>query len=105
MQLDFFIDVLKQAVARDPGVAKEAEFAALLSGDRAAIADLGLARIAMALSGLCAGISPEEFTARVRGFMGRASTRRSTARSPRPSTSPCWSCSTPCALSTSPSAW
>ena len=72
VQLDFFIDVLKQAVARDPGVAQEAEFAALLSGDRAAVDELGLERIAMALSGLCAGISPEEFTARVRDFMSRA---------------------------------
>jgi hypothetical protein len=72
VQLDFFLDVLRQAVDRDPGVAKLAEFAALLSGDRAAIADLGLARVAMALAGLCAGPSPEEFTARVREFLGRA---------------------------------
>jgi phosphoserine phosphatase len=72
VQLDFFVDELEQAVARDPGVAERAEFAALLSGDGAAIADLGLARIAGALSGLCAGISPDEFTSRVRDFMGRA---------------------------------
>ena len=55
-----------------PRSRRSAEFAALLSGDRAAIAELGLPRIAMALSGLCAGISPEEFTDRVREFMGRA---------------------------------
>jgi len=72
VQLDLFLDVLRQAVDRDPGVAKQAAFAELLSGDRAAIADLGLARVAMALAGLCAGLSPEEFIARVREFLGRA---------------------------------
>jgi hypothetical protein len=64
--------VLKQAIARDPGVAKVEEFAALLSGDRAAVEAIGLPRIALALGGLCAGISPEEFTTRVRDFMSRA---------------------------------
>ena len=72
VQLDFFLDVLKRAVARDPSVAETAEFAALLSGDHAAIDALGLSRIALALTGLCAGISPEEFTAMVRDFMARA---------------------------------
>ncbi len=72
VQLDFFIDVLKQAVARDPGVAEAEEFAVLLSGDRAAVDALGLSRIAMALTGLCAGISPEAFTEMVREFLGRA---------------------------------
>jgi phosphoglycolate phosphatase-like HAD superfamily hydrolase len=72
VQLDFFVDVLKRAVARDPTVAEEAEFAALLSGDRAAMADLGLPRIAMALAGLCAGITPEAFTDLVHDFMAGA---------------------------------
>jgi phosphoglycolate phosphatase-like HAD superfamily hydrolase len=72
VQLAFFLDVLEQAVARDPDVARVEEFAALLSGDRAAVDALGLARVAMALAGLCAGISPEDFTAEVRDFMGRA---------------------------------
>ncbi len=72
VQFDFFVDVLRTAVAADPVVAQQAEFAAVLSGDRAAIAELGLSRIAMALTGLCAGLSPEEFTARVHDFMGRA---------------------------------
>ena len=72
VQLDFFIDVLKQAIARDPEVAKVEEFAALLSGDGAAVDALGLPRVALALAGLCAGITPEDFTARVREFMGRA---------------------------------
>jgi phosphoglycolate phosphatase-like HAD superfamily hydrolase len=72
VQLDFFLDVLGQAVARDAEVAKRTEFAALLSGDREEIDALGLPRIAMALAGLCAGISPEVFTAMVRDFLDRA---------------------------------
>ena len=72
VQLDFFVDVLRQAIARDPEVAERTEFATLLSGDREAIDTLGLPRIAMALAGLCAGISPEEFTAMVHDFLARA---------------------------------
>jgi len=72
VQLDFFIDVLKGAVARDPDVAERAEFAALLSGDSAAVAELGLDRIAVALTTLCAGIPPEQFSSAVRDFMARA---------------------------------
>jgi phosphoserine phosphatase len=75
VQLDFFVDLLQQAVARDPDLATGEEFAALLAGDRPRIADLGMARIAMALTGLCAGQAPEEFTSSVRGFLGRATHR------------------------------
>ena len=38
----------------------------------AAIGELGLERIACALTGLFEGTPPEEFTARVRDFMARA---------------------------------
>jgi phosphoserine phosphatase len=72
VQLDFFVDVLKTAVAEDPGLGQKPEFAALLSGDAAAIGDIGLERIAFALASLCAGISPEAFTAMVQDFVGRA---------------------------------
>ena len=71
-QFDFFVDALQAKVREDPGAGESPEFAALLSGDRAAIAELGLPRIALALTGLFDGASPEEFTARVREFMGRA---------------------------------
>ncbi|MEP9364611.1 HAD family hydrolase [Nocardioides sp. CN2-186] len=71
VQLDFFVDAMKQAVHDDPSAAERPEFAALISGDQAAIGELGLERIAHALTGLFAGISPEEFTARVREFMSR----------------------------------
>ena len=72
VQFDFFIDVLKTAVGKDPSLAQRPEFAALLSGDSAAIGEIGLDRIAFALASLCAGISPEAFTALVHDFMGRA---------------------------------
>ncbi|MCW2789812.1 MAG: putative acid phosphatase [Aeromicrobium sp.] len=72
VQLDFFVDVMKTAVDQDPDLARKPEFAALISDDAAAIGDLGLERIAFALAGLCSGLTPEEFTARVRGFMASA---------------------------------
>jgi haloacid dehalogenase-like hydrolase len=71
-QLDFFVDALRARTAEDPSLGSTAEFAALLGGDRAAIGELGLARIAMALAGLFAGITPEAFTAQVREYVGRA---------------------------------
>ena len=72
VQLDFFLDALSQAVHADPGLAERAEFAALMSGDQAAIGEIGLERIAYALTGLFEDQAPEEFTARVRDFMARA---------------------------------
>ena len=71
VQLDFFIDALKRKVAADPGTGATPEFTALLSGDQAAIGELGLERIALALTGLFDGLSPEAFTAAVREFMSR----------------------------------
>ena len=73
VQLDFLVDALKSAVGEKPDLAKQAEFAALLSGDSAAMAEIGLERIAFALTGLFEGLSAQAFTARVRDFMGRAS--------------------------------
>ncbi|SRR6478609_10315300 len=72
VQFDFFIDALKGAVHADPTLAQKPEFAALLSGDQAAIGELGLDRIAMALAGLFNGLTPEEFTARARAFLETA---------------------------------
>ena len=56
----------------DPSIGERAEFAALLSGDQAAVAGIGLERIALALAGLFEGMTPEEFAAAAREFMGRA---------------------------------
>ena len=75
VQLDFFVDAMKAAIHADPTLADRAEFAALISGDQAAIGEIGLERIAHALTGLFEGQSPEEFTAQVREFMSRATTR------------------------------
>ena len=72
IQLDFFIDALKSALAKDPSLAQRAEYAALLSGDRAAIGEIGLERIGFALGELFVGISPDEFTDRTREFMDRS---------------------------------
>ena len=75
VQFDFFVDVLRQRVAADPGVGERAEFAALLGGDPAAIEALGLPRIAAALAGLFEGQTPQEFAAVAQEFMARAQHR------------------------------
>jgi phosphoserine phosphatase len=72
VQLDFFLDALRKRVAQDPSIGERAEFAALLSGDRVAVAGIGLERIALALAGLFVGLTPEEFTATAREFMAGA---------------------------------
>jgi len=72
VQFDFFADALKDAVRADPALARTPEFAALISHDEAAIGEIGLEAIVIALSGLFEGWSPEEFTAQVREFMARS---------------------------------
>ena len=72
VQLDFFIDALKSALVVNPSLAERAEYAALISNDRAAIGEIGLERIALALGELFAGLTPEQFADRAREFMGRA---------------------------------
>jgi phosphoserine phosphatase len=72
VQLDFFLDALRRQVAKDPSIGKRAEFAALLSGDREAVAGIGLERIALALAGLFEGLTPQEFASAAREFMSSA---------------------------------
>lgn len=72
VQLVFFVDALGRAVARDPDLRNRPEYSALLDRDAAAMGDLGLPRIAVALTELFEGVSPEVFTERVREFMARA---------------------------------
>jgi haloacid dehalogenase-like hydrolase len=76
VQLDFFVDAMKAAIHADPGLTERAEFAALISGDQAAIGEIGLERIAYALTGLFEGETPEEFTSRVRAFMSAGAAAR-----------------------------
>ncbi|MEI7057351.1 haloacid dehalogenase-like hydrolase [Nocardioides sp. CCNWLW239] len=71
VQFDFFVDALRSRAEADPTMGEQAEFAAVLSGDMRAIGDIGLERVAMALTGLFDGVSPQEFTAHVREFMAR----------------------------------
>jgi phosphoserine phosphatase len=72
VQLDFFIDALRRHVADNPSADQPAEFTALLSGDNAAVAAIGLERIGAALAGLFNGLTPQDFTAQVRTFMATA---------------------------------
>src|SRR6478735_1024609 len=69
VQLDFFLDALGRRVADDPSLRDRPEFAAVLSGDAAAIADVGLARVAVALAGLFDGQTPDEFAAATAAFL------------------------------------
>jgi phosphoserine phosphatase len=68
-QYEFLRDALTSAVAADPQLADRPEFAAVLTGDLPAIAELGLERVAMALTGLFDGATPEAFGAAVQSFM------------------------------------
>jgi phosphoserine phosphatase len=68
-QLDFFVSELRRAVDRDPSLATRPEYAAVLSGEAGAIEGIGLARVALALAELCAGLEPEEFAERCRRFL------------------------------------
>ena len=71
-QYEFFVDALRRRSADDPDLRRRPEFAALLDEGRDAVGELGLVRIALALVSLFEGQTPEEFTAEVRAFMGRA---------------------------------
>jgi len=68
-QLDFFVSELRLAANVRPELAERPEYAALLAGDHAGIAALGIERIALALVEQCAGLQPEEFEQRARDFV------------------------------------
>ena len=72
VQLEFFLDALRHRVSEDPAAANQPEFAALLTGDATAMGSLGLERIALALAGLFAELTPDDFTSRVRDYMAEA---------------------------------
>jgi len=71
VQFDFFVDALQQRTADDPSLADRPEFAAVLSGDMAAIGEIGLAKVAGALAALFDGQTPDQFGAAVNDFLGR----------------------------------
>ncbi|MEV0458599.1 HAD family hydrolase [Catellatospora methionotrophica] len=68
-QYDFLVRTLHAAAEQDGGLGDRPEYRALLDGDRAALGELGLQRIAMALLELCEGWTPDDFADRVRDFM------------------------------------
>lgn len=71
VQLDFFVDALTQRTEEDASLADRPEFAAVLSGDMAAVGEIGLARVAGALAALFDGQTPEEFAGAVDDFLDR----------------------------------
>lgn len=71
VQLDFFVDALRQRTEKDASLAERPEFAAVLSGDMAAVGEIGLARVAGALAALFDGETPEQFAEAVDDFLGR----------------------------------
>jgi phosphoserine phosphatase len=73
VQYEFFLDALRRRVADQAAIGQRREFAALLAGDGAAIAELGLERVALALAGLFDGLTPEEFAAEARTYLATAS--------------------------------
>jgi len=71
-QFDFFVDRLAAAVGERPELAERPEYAAVLTGDQAAIGALGLARVALALLELFEGQTPAVYDASVRAFFDHA---------------------------------
>ena len=67
-QLEFLVVELRRAVAADPTLGERPEFAAVMGGDHAAMAEMGLERVAMALLELFEGITPRDFDAKVAAF-------------------------------------
>ena len=71
VQLDFFVDALQHQVELDASLAHRPEFAAVLVGDMAEIAEIGLAKVAGALAALFDGQTPEQFGAAATDFLDR----------------------------------
>jgi hypothetical protein len=69
VQLDFCVDELRRQVADDASLAERPELAAVLNRDAAAMGEIGLPKIAVALAGLFDGRTPDEFGAAVDAFV------------------------------------
>lgn len=67
-QIEFWLLELKSAIGAEPSLAEEPAFQAVLDGDKAALHDLGLERLAASFLDLFAGITPEAFNAKVEAF-------------------------------------
>jgi hypothetical protein len=71
-QLEFMLRELKAAVEADPELGTRPEYRAILDGDHAALGEMGLVQVLMALVELHARITPHEFDARVAAFFEAA---------------------------------
>jgi phosphoserine phosphatase len=71
IQLDFCVDELRRRAGDDPTLADRPEFAAVLKQDTAAMGEIGLVQIAIALAGMFDGQTPDEFGAAVDAFVAR----------------------------------
>lgn len=71
VQFDFFVDALQARARDDPSLRDRPEFDAVLRGDMAAVGEIGLAKVAGALTALFDGQTPDEFGAAVDGFLDR----------------------------------
>ena len=69
VQYEFFLDALTTSVRNDPDLRYAPVFGALVRHDVEAVRELGLPRIAMALTSLFEGMPPEEFDTCVKEFM------------------------------------
>jgi phosphoglycolate phosphatase-like HAD superfamily hydrolase len=75
LQFDFFVDALSRFAVDDPSLHDRPEYAAVLTGDAAAMAEIGLVPIAAALAELFTGMTPDQFTLLAKDFFGRAQHR------------------------------
>ena len=80
VQYDFLVDELHRRSADDPALSDRPEFAAILDDDAGAMGELGLERIAVALTSLFDGWTPDEFATSVDAFVRRY--RHPTRRAP-----------------------
>ncbi len=71
IQWDFFVDALRRKVADDSALGEREEYRAVLSNDAAAVGQIGLAAIVVALAELFAGQDPQEYVAAAREFASR----------------------------------
>ena len=71
VQFDFFVEALSERTKDDPSLADRPEFAAVLSGDMAAIGEIGLTKVAGALAALFDGQTPEQFAEATGAFLDR----------------------------------
>ncbi|MEZ5202969.1 MAG: hypothetical protein R2701_00880 [Acidimicrobiales bacterium] len=103
VQLDFFVDALTRAAAVDPTLPTRPEFAAVLSGDMARVAEIGLPQVAVALTELFDGQTPSSSPPRSTTSSAATAIAPSAPPSTAWSTDRCSSCSTRCAPTSSPS--